>query len=124
MKKAKKDNSVLFIDASKECVKVTNSNKLTEENIANVINTSARVKPCSCFVFAGIFVFILLLPPPPKGFCEFEVLHKFYLLISKDTYIESAKIYTHCTNLYYLVNAIVYHSIYPLLSQLIFSLSA
>ena len=27
------DSSVLFIDATKECVKVTNSNKLTAENI-------------------------------------------------------------------------------------------
>lgn len=37
MKKAKKDNAVLFIDASKECVKVTNSNKLTDSNISNVV---------------------------------------------------------------------------------------
>lgn len=37
MKKAKKDNAVLFIDASKECVKVTNSNKLTDSNIGNVV---------------------------------------------------------------------------------------
>ena len=33
MKKSKQDSSVLFIDATKECVKVTNSNKLTAENI-------------------------------------------------------------------------------------------
>ena len=37
LKKSKKDNSTLFIDASKECVKVTNNNKLTEENINNII---------------------------------------------------------------------------------------
>ena len=37
LKKSKTDNSTLFIDASKECVKVTNSNKLTEENIANIL---------------------------------------------------------------------------------------
>ena len=37
LKKSKKDNKVLFIDASKECVKVTNNNKLTEENIAAVV---------------------------------------------------------------------------------------
>ena len=30
-------NSTLFIDASKECVKVTNNNKLTEENIAKIV---------------------------------------------------------------------------------------
>lgn len=37
LKKSKKDNSVLFIDATKECVKVTNNNKLTDENIENVV---------------------------------------------------------------------------------------
>lgn len=37
MKKAKADNNVLFIDASKECIKVTNDNKLTDENIANIL---------------------------------------------------------------------------------------
>lgn len=37
LKKSKKDNSTLFIDASKECVKVTNNNKLTEENINNIV---------------------------------------------------------------------------------------
>ena len=36
MKKSKQDSSVLFIDATKECVKVTNSNKLTEENIETI----------------------------------------------------------------------------------------
>lgn len=38
LKKNKKDNSTLFIDASKECVKVTNNNKLTDENIENIVN--------------------------------------------------------------------------------------
>ena len=37
LKKSKKDNSILFIDASKECVKVTNNNKLTDENIENIV---------------------------------------------------------------------------------------
>ena len=37
MKKNKTDNSILFIDAGSECVKVTNSNRLTDENIANII---------------------------------------------------------------------------------------
>lgn len=37
LKKSKKDNNTLFIDASKECIKVTNNNKLTEKNIANII---------------------------------------------------------------------------------------
>lgn len=38
LKKCKKDNATLFIDASKEFVKVTNSNKLTPENIQNIID--------------------------------------------------------------------------------------
>ena len=37
LKKSKKDNSTLFIDASKECVKVTNNNKLTDDNINNIV---------------------------------------------------------------------------------------
>lgn len=38
MKKAKADNKVLFIDATKECVKVTNNNKLTEANIKAIVD--------------------------------------------------------------------------------------
>ena len=38
MKKNKADNNTLFIDASKECIKVTNNNKLTEENIAKIVD--------------------------------------------------------------------------------------
>ena len=37
LKKSKKDNNILFIDASKECVKVTNNNKLTDKNIDNIV---------------------------------------------------------------------------------------
>lgn len=37
LKKNKTANSTLFIDASKECVKVTNNNKLTEENISKIV---------------------------------------------------------------------------------------
>lgn len=37
LKRSKPDNHTLFIDASNECVKVTNNNKLTEENIANIV---------------------------------------------------------------------------------------
>ena len=37
LKKNKSENTTLFIDASKECVKVTNNNKLTEENIQNIL---------------------------------------------------------------------------------------
>jgi type I restriction enzyme M protein len=37
MRKSKCENSTLFIDASREFAKVTNSNKLTQENIAKII---------------------------------------------------------------------------------------
>ena len=37
LKKSKADTSVLFIDASKEFVKVTNNNKLTDSNIHNIV---------------------------------------------------------------------------------------
>ena len=37
MKKSKTDNKVLFIDASKEFVKVTNSNKMTEKHINDIV---------------------------------------------------------------------------------------
>ena len=42
LKKSKTDNAVLFIDASKECVKVTNSNKLTEGNIQTILDAYAQ----------------------------------------------------------------------------------
>ena len=37
LKKSKKDNNTLFIDATNECVKVTNNNKLTDDNIENIV---------------------------------------------------------------------------------------
>ena len=36
LKRNRSDSRVTFIDASRECVKVTNANKLTEENIQNI----------------------------------------------------------------------------------------
>jgi type I restriction enzyme M protein len=38
LRRNKNDNSTLFINASKECIKVTNSNKLTKENIKTVFD--------------------------------------------------------------------------------------
>ena len=38
MKKNKSDNKTLFIDASNECIKVTNNNKLTPENIKKIVD--------------------------------------------------------------------------------------
>lgn len=37
MKKGKSDNKVLFIDASNECIKITNNNKLTPKNIERIV---------------------------------------------------------------------------------------
>ena len=42
LKKNKGDNDTLFIDASKEFVKVTNNNKLTEENIAKIVDAFVK----------------------------------------------------------------------------------
>ena len=38
LKKNKSENRTLFIDASNECIKVTNNNKLTEENIQHILD--------------------------------------------------------------------------------------
>ena len=42
LKRGKADNKTLFIDASNECIKVTNNNKLTRENIARIVDTFAN----------------------------------------------------------------------------------
>ena len=42
MKKGKKDNNILFIDATNECIKVTNNNKLTGDNIDNIVKWFAE----------------------------------------------------------------------------------
>lgn len=41
MKKNKLDNKTMFIDASNECIKVTNNNKLTADNIAHIVDVFA-----------------------------------------------------------------------------------
>lgn len=42
LRKGKEDNKVLFIDASKEFVKVTNNNKLTPENIDRIVDVYTK----------------------------------------------------------------------------------
>ena len=42
MKKNKVDNKILFIDATNECIKVTNNNKLTPENIDHIVDVFAK----------------------------------------------------------------------------------
>ena len=41
LKKGKADNKTLFVDASGECVKVTNNNRLTAENIERIVSVFA-----------------------------------------------------------------------------------
>lgn len=38
LKRGKADNNILFIDATGECIKVTNNNKLTEDNINRIVD--------------------------------------------------------------------------------------
>lgn len=42
LKKNKQDNKTLFIDASKECIKVTNNNKLTAKNIDRIVDAFSK----------------------------------------------------------------------------------
>ena len=42
LKKNKTDNAVLFVDASKEFVKVTKNNRLSEENIQRIVSAVAE----------------------------------------------------------------------------------
>lgn len=49
MKKNKNDNKTLFIDASKECIKVTNNNKLTDKNIESIVSEFTKRKEIKHF---------------------------------------------------------------------------
>ncbi len=44
LKKGKADSKVLFIDATNECIKVTNNNKLTQANMDRIVDTFAGRK--------------------------------------------------------------------------------
>lgn len=44
LKKNKADSNTLFIDATNECIKVTNNNKLTQANIETIVSTFAEHK--------------------------------------------------------------------------------
>jgi type I restriction enzyme M protein len=50
LKKGKNDNRTLFIDATNECVKVTNNNKLTPENIEKIVDAFAKREEIEHFV--------------------------------------------------------------------------
>ncbi len=49
LKKSKKDTGILFIDASNECVKATNNNKLTPDNIQKIVDTFTERKTVDHF---------------------------------------------------------------------------
>lgn len=55
LKKGKNDNKTLFIDATNECVKVTNNNKLTPQNIDNIVRAYADRKEVGHFVHLATF---------------------------------------------------------------------
>lgn len=42
LKKGKSDNTTIFIDATKECIKVTNNNRLTEDNLQKIVSAFAK----------------------------------------------------------------------------------
>ena len=46
LKKSKKDSDILFIDATNECIKITNNNKLTEENIDYIVKMYVDREDC------------------------------------------------------------------------------
>ena len=55
LKKSKKDNTVLFVDASGECVKVTKNNRLAPENIARIVETIAKHEEAEHFCHVATF---------------------------------------------------------------------
>ena len=42
LRRGKADSGILFIDASRECIKVTNNNRLTDENIARIVEVYTK----------------------------------------------------------------------------------
>ena len=55
LKKGKSDSNVLFIDATKECIKVTNNNKLTPDNISRIVDTYAGKEETAHFSHLASF---------------------------------------------------------------------
>lgn len=53
LKKGKKDNKTLFIDATNECVKVTNNNKLTPNNIDKIVGAYERKENIEHFSYSA-----------------------------------------------------------------------
>lgn len=55
MKKNKSDNKILFIDATNECVKVTNNNKLTPDNIDHIVDVFTKREDIEHFTHLASF---------------------------------------------------------------------
>lgn len=55
MKKGKSDNKTLFIDATGECIKVTNNNKLTQANMDRIVETFAKRSEEAHFSYLATF---------------------------------------------------------------------
>lgn len=55
LKKGKTDNKTLFIDATNECIKVTNNNKLTPENIDKIVDIFAKREEVDYFSHLAAF---------------------------------------------------------------------
>ena len=55
LKKNKKDNTVLFVDASGECVKVTKNNRLAPENITRIVDAVAKHEETEHFCHVATF---------------------------------------------------------------------
>ena len=49
MKRNKADSKILFIDASNEFIKITNNNKLTDENIAHIVDAFVKREDAEYF---------------------------------------------------------------------------
>ena len=75
LKKNKTDNSILFVDASKEFIKVTKNNRLSNDNIATIVNAVTQRK--------NVPYFSQLVPNATVGNNE----HAYNLSVS--TYVET-----------------------------------
>jgi len=51
LKRSKNENKTLFIDASRECKKVTNNNKLEDDNIARIVSAFENRKKEDYFTY-------------------------------------------------------------------------
>lgn len=73
LKKNKSDNKTLFIDATNECIKVTNNNKLTVDNLDKIVDTFAKREELPHF----------------SHLASFEEIHGNDYNLSVSTYVEA-----------------------------------